>query len=458
MNRIAIKQYLIKGGAWAFAGKILSIFVGMALSSLLARLLSPKDMGAYFLAFNLANFFSIFSRMGIDHTLQRFVAKELACNQPHIACTVIRTALTLTLANTLLVAASTYFFLGPWINKNILTSDRLGNSIGFISGWLVLLTFQYIFTSIFQAAQNVRMAVLVNGLLPSTITTFFIIFYLVTKGHATLDQIFPWVLTAGGINILLALSMLIKERNKSVTPKNNIIGFLKFTSHSWPLFIYTLMMFIRGESCLWIISNFRSDAEVAVYGAVLRLVLLTNMSITIVNTIIPPLIVRLHADKKRLEQLLRSTATISALPALAVLSIYILFGDWILEVIFGEYYRVGKILLMVMTLGQAVNVLGGSCGYVLIMLGHHYSIMLISITSSIIALGGSLLLVNSYGCTGVAICYAVAIVIQQLIMLVFVRYRCGIWTHAGIRYLYSGIKLLLWKQQHVNSEDLKTYH
>lgn len=435
MNGVSVKQYLIKGGLWAFAGKVAALLVGLALSSLLARLLSPEDMGAYFLAFNLATFFSIFSRMGIDNTLQRFVAEALGRNQAHIACTVIRKGLTLILTSAMLVAVSVYLWIGPWINQYVLNSDRLSDSIGLISVWLVLLTFQYVFGAIFQAAQSVRMAVLVNGLLPSGITTVFIAWYLVTKEHATLHQVLPLVLTAGGINIFLAFLILIKKKYNGVTPikKNQTIGFSKLTSHSWPLLINTVMMFILGQSGLWVVSAFLSDAEVAAYGAAARLVLLTNMALSVVNTIIPPLIVHLHVDKQKekLEQVLRTTATIAAFPALAVLLCYILFGGWILETVFGEYYRSGETVLMITSLGQVINVFVGSCGYVLIMTGHNHVMMFISIASSSIALGGSLLLVHNYGSTGVAIGYTVAMFVQQLAMLLFVRYRCGVWTCAG---------------------------
>ncbi|MCI5157515.1 MAG: flippase [Candidatus Electrothrix sp. AUS1_2] len=461
MNTTSVKQYLIKGGAWAFAGKIASLFVGLALSSLLARLLSPEDMGAYFLAFNLATFFSIFSRMGIDQTLQRFVAEELGRNQPHAACVIIRKGLTLTLTSALLVALAVYMWVGSWMNQHFFTSDRLGNSIGFVSLWLILLTFQHVFTAIFQAAQQIRIAVIVNGLLTSLMAAFFISYYLLIKEYPTLSQILLLVLIAGGCNILFAsLALMNKKANiKKTIKKNRPVRYARLVGHSWPLLINTVMMFILSQSGLWVMGAFSSDAEVAAYGAAIRLVLLTSMTLTIINTIIPPLIVHLHADnqKERLEKILISTATIAAIPALTLLFCYIFFGSWILELVFGEYYRRGATVLMITSLGQAVNVLVGSCGYVLIMTGHNHAMMLITIASAIIALGGSLLLVQNYGGTGVAIGYTVAMFVQQLAMLLFVRYRCGVWTHASlprITLLSAAIRYLL-KNDNLFEQDSK---
>ncbi|MCI5194736.1 MAG: flippase [Candidatus Electrothrix sp. AW5] len=440
MNQPSVKQYLIKGGTWAFAGKVASLIMGLVLSSFLARLLSPEDMGAYFLALNLATFFSIFSRMGVDNSLQRFVAEALGRGQPHVACTIIRKGLTLTLISALLVAVVVYLWVGPWINQHLFTSERLGNSISFVSFWLILLTFQNIFTAVFQGAQQIQKAVIVNGLLTSSVATVFIAYYLMVKGQALLSEVLPWILIAGGCNILFALLALMNNKtisNKSVK-KNKSVGYIGLISHSWPLLVNAIMMFTLSQSGLWVMGAFASDAEVASYGAAIRMVVLTSMTLVIVNIILPPLIVHLHADnqKERLEKVLRSTATIAAIPALAVLLCYIFLGGWILEIVFGEHYRAGATVLMITSLGQVANVLVGSCGYVLVMTGHNYLIMFISIASSVIAFTGSLLLVQSYGSTGVAIGYTFAMLVQQLAMLLFARYRCGVWTHIlGMRYL-----------------------
>jgi O-antigen/teichoic acid export membrane protein len=65
------------------------------------------------------------------------------------------------------------------------------------------------------------------------------------------------------------------------------------------------------------------------------------------------------------------------------------------------------------------------------MTGYNYLMMIISITSAVIALFASLMLAQRYGSTGVAVGYAIAMFTQQIAMLLFVRYRCGVWTHAG---------------------------
>lgn len=64
------------------------------------------------------------------------------------------------------------------------------------------------------------------------------------------------------------------------------------------------------------------------------------MPLTLVNAVVPPLISRLNIrdEKEKLERLLRTTASIAALPAVLVLGLFVGWGDYILQWIFGENY------------------------------------------------------------------------------------------------------------------------
>jgi len=438
MDSVSLKNYLLRGGAWAFAGKVLTALMGLALAAILARLLSPEEMGVYFLAFNLATFFSILARMGLENTLLRYVSEALGRNQPGRARVVIRKGLLLALVSAVVVAAVVGAGAGRWAAEYLFHSSLLAAVSGFVALWLVLLAFQFLFGEIFRAFQDIRAAVLFGGLVTAVTTVVFVALFMFVKGQATLRQVLPWVLAAGAVNCGLAVWMLGRKlRRLRPTAHDREATCSELVHHSWPLLVNAVTLFVLTQSDLWILGAFRPDSEVAVYGAAARLVLLTGMALAIVNAVVPPLIARLHVqdDRQRLERILRTTATFAAVPAFMVLAVFILFGNWVLGIVFGEYYSSGGTVLMILSVGQAVNVFVGSCGYTLIMTGHRRALMVITIVSAMIALGCSLLLVRIYGVTGVAVGYAFAMVVQQLAMLVVARYRCGVWTHAGLRYL-----------------------
>lgn len=103
-----------------------------------------------------------------------------------------------------------------------------------------------------------------------------------------------------------------------------------------------------------------------------------------------------------------------------------------MEIIYGKYYRTGGSVLLILCIGNVVNMLTGSCGYALVMSGHRKAIMVISIASAILAVCLGIWLVNVHSMNGLASAYAIAVVFQQYAMWVSVRKYLGIWTHVQI--------------------------
>ena len=96
---------------------------------------------------------------------------------------------------------------------------------------------------------------------------------------------------------------------------------------------------------------------------------LVAIPLSLVNSIIPPTIAELHAQghKQKLERVLRFTATVVVLPALAVITLLIIFAGDVLKIIFGDFYSTGAPVVVIMAIGQLVNLITGSPGVLLAM-------------------------------------------------------------------------------------------
>ena len=71
------KERILSGGLWAFGGKAAMAPTGLASNVLLARLLSPQDLSAYFLAFSVVSFGAVLGSLGLGQTVVRLVAESL---------------------------------------------------------------------------------------------------------------------------------------------------------------------------------------------------------------------------------------------------------------------------------------------------------------------------------------------------------------------------------------------
>src|SRR5215218_6850285 len=76
-----LKQRLLSGSAWALTGKAASVLAALLVNALLARLLSPQDFGAYFLAFSMVYLGATVGALGLNQLVVRFVAESMGLGQ-----------------------------------------------------------------------------------------------------------------------------------------------------------------------------------------------------------------------------------------------------------------------------------------------------------------------------------------------------------------------------------------
>lgn len=121
-----VKEYLLRGSSWALFGKFATVFLNLLLMSVLTRTLPPAEMGLYFLAFNLATFFSIIGRGGLENTLLRFIAQTNEPSQSARLKSVLIKGSILSLAVILLTLFIAIISI-PWLSNNLFHSERLAS-------------------------------------------------------------------------------------------------------------------------------------------------------------------------------------------------------------------------------------------------------------------------------------------------------------------------------------------
>src|SRR3712207_8935194 len=76
-----LRRRLFSGSAWAFGGKIGGATIGVVTNGLLARLLSPQEFGAYFLAISVVSLGAVIGSLGLAKPAVRFVAEDMGLNR-----------------------------------------------------------------------------------------------------------------------------------------------------------------------------------------------------------------------------------------------------------------------------------------------------------------------------------------------------------------------------------------
>ncbi len=443
MTAIANKSLLrrlLSGTAVVAAGRIIGVFANFLLAAVLARLLQPADMGAYFLTFSLANFLCILARAGSEQVALKLFADRINGAGSDRLVAVARKFAVIVTAASLLVAVSLYVLRGP-LFLGLFNSSLLYGLVFWLILWAFSLAVQAVVAEIFRAFKDFVSASLFRGPLASVLTVTFLGAWLLQGRTANLHDV---MLIIVGMQMLVnAVAMLMIwrkagrfDRQGSASAKAApALGYMAVMSMAMPLCVNQLAMYIAAQSDLWILQAMGNATMVAHYGAAARLVLFSTLALQIANAVLPPYIsqLRLEGDNARMQQVLRFVATIAAVPALIVTLIFVFFSQEVLGLVFGSGYEAGATVLLLLSLGQLVNVLVGSCGYVLVMYGRGALLMRISLISGALAiLSSATALKVGLGMNEVAACYMVVMWGQQTALLLLARRVSGVYTHAGV--------------------------
>jgi O-antigen/teichoic acid export membrane protein len=453
-----VKRRLLSGGAWAFGGKILIAFIGLASNALLARLLTPQELGTYFLAYNLVFLGTTLGLLGSGGALVRLVAEGMGLNLFGRVQRVIGLVLGVGTLGGLGVGLA-YLFYGDDLAEIVFKAPALAAVTGLVAGWIMVETLQGIWSETFRGFQDIRLSTLLGGQTTGTVSGLVTMALIVTslfllwlvKGQATLATVIILAICSGAISSLVAGWLLHRKLawlGTQPSDKSQETGFKEVFgevfSIAWPLLIANVAMFSLRYADIWVLGAFRPEEEVAVYGAAVRLVSVVTMPLIIISAVVPPMIAEMYAQGRReeLERTIRTLATLTGIPGFLASLACIVFAGPILGLVYGNYYREGALALALLSVGFLTGVWTGCGGFAMIMTGHQKTYMVMTIASGVVMVVAMIAVAGPYGITGVAIVRLAGAVLHNGLIVLVTKYKTGMWIHAGYIRMSDLLRLM----------------
>jgi O-antigen/teichoic acid export membrane protein len=153
-------------------------------------------------------------------------------------------------------------------------------------------------------------------------------------------------------------------------------------------------------------------------------------------------VAELHGKKEipKLERMIQGIAFVAAVPSGLMLLAFILFGGEILRVVYGPFYTVGLVPLIILGAGNFLGQLLGPAGMVLMMTGKQKYAMIIVVATNLLSILMVILFVKPFGLNGVALAWGLGSVLYSAGMWLFAYKTLGIKTH--VKYFPE---ILSWK-------------
>ncbi len=439
-----LKQRLLSGGAWSFVTKVGVSFLTIALAAITVRLLPPADVGVFFLSYSIIILLSLFARFGLDRFCVRYIGDELAAHRYHAARELVNVVILVVFGISSVIALLLYFLFDIFVLEHLLQRDPEFSINVYLAIWLVITSLQFLFAEIFRAYHNIKYASLFSGGTIFGGFTSSILFGLVLAvGYATdssysLEEILQVLFAIMTILLIIEYRIMRVMVNKYCelddTKKKLGIGLTQMFCNALPFFISSISFMFLIHADTVILGLYEEESEVAIYNAATRIAKLSIMMFMIINEVIMPVIVELNAksEKEKMEYIFRVASTIAVIFSLLTLLLFIFFGEYLLAKIYGEFYKSGALLLVIMGVGQLITVAAGSSEIALTMMGFQKVNMYISLVTSLLAVLAFVLVAPVYGSVAVASVVAIALILRGTISTVIVHKLSGVSVYAKI--------------------------
>lgn len=424
--RNAHLQELLTAGSAALVLKVTGMALSYGFTLLVTRQYGAETMGVFSLAFTLLSICTIFSVMGLDSAILRFMAEYTAQGKTELASAVYRKARSI-MTPAALIISLLLFVLSPLIaerifhNRGFATGFRIA-AVAVLPASLVVLNAQAL-----RALKRIRESIFFQNLSSYLFGALFLLL-LQALGDDRRSPIAAYVV-ALVLGAIVSSFVVMRRAGPEVLRPGTLVMTTDILSVSLPMLLASSMLLVSHWTDVIMLGMFRSSAEVGVYSVALKMAAVIIVPLMAINAIATPKFAELHGtgDRAGFEAVIRQSTKLIFLTSFPIVIVLMLFSGTILS-LFGETFRTGSVALVIVAAGQLINALCGTVGGILVMTGRQRAFQHIMTIATVINVALNIVLIPRYGMNGAAVSNAVSIAFWNLTSAAYIKKHLGITT------------------------------
>lgn len=422
---------IVRGAALAIAMRVFGAGFNFGFNVVLARLLGAQGAGVFFLALTCMTIAAIIGRFGLDNAMLRFAAAGADTKDWEKIAGVYRQGMRIALGMSSLVAA-TLFILSPLISDRLFQQPELTEPLRIMALAVVPFSLLNLYAELLKSVKNPGRAVFVQGTGLGLISIALLaVLSPVIDGPRDVALIY----TASCVAVLLAGIWFWRQAVPEIHARKGTFDRRQLIATSLPLFWVSIISIVMWSVDTIMLGIWTDSTAVGLYNAAARTALLVSFILVAVNTVVAPKFAALYAqgEMARLGRLARGSAALTTLIASPALLVLLVWPEFVLRM-FGAEFAAASTVLVILALGQFVNVATGSVGYLLMMTGHEIAMRNIVIFSALMNIGLNALLIPRFGIIGAAAATASTLALMNFVCVGFVYRKLSIFTIANFNF------------------------
>lgn len=390
---------------------------------LFARELGVENFGFFSLGLTLFVILATFGRAGLDVVVLKQLSSNIRCS-PDIAKGYAVSSLSLVafagLMLTIIIITWSDFLAVSLFGQQNLAQVLVIFAVGFAPLSLIILTSEILKSLNRPVLSSVLRVILIPLISICTVATCSLV------GVASLNFFVMSYVASIVITAIVAI-ILMKKLLPKVKPK--LVMWTQLLKEGYPMLLVTSGALVMNWTDIVILGLFLEPEDVGVYSAASRVVLATSLVLVAANAIVAPKYARYFKEGKveKIAALSKKTSIVLMACVFIPTGVFLTFPEWVLS-FYGEGFVMGSSVLMILSVGQFVNVSGGSVSYILSMTGNERALRTIFSITALVNLVLSLVLVSIYQEIGVAISTALSVITWNVWGMHVIKRKLGFWT------------------------------
>ncbi|MEZ9198482.1 flippase [Shewanella sp. 10N.286.54.B9] len=394
---------------------LLSKAMVMVIGVLFANHLGPEQFGLYSLALSIVALSTLPVVAGLPNLLVREVANFHSVNKWDLLEGVTSWSRLYVIGISTFVVFTLYTLLYFDFFEPQLTS------LLWIAGLLIplrgLLTQQ---SAILNGLNFPVLAQLPVQVLIPAITLGVFCFYFLLPGELESFDLLCVSIFACLFSCVISMCLLNRKLNSNVEkvkPKKDVKVWL---TSLMPFAIMAFITTLNTELASVLLGLLVDNESVAFFKVATQAVALITLGLTAVNVVIMPNIARLYKnnDLKATQELLTKSVRLSVVITLPIIVVLVLFGEYFIDLLFGNDYVKSYPILVILCIGQLVNVLMGSVGLLLNMTGNENRTLRTLLITFVVNIVLFSTLIPIFGGIGAAISISLSLITWNVLMTV----------------------------------------
>ena len=375
----------------------MALLLNYAFSVVVVRHFGDSVFGFVTLGFTILMMISAFSRFGFDIVVTKIFALDDDLNYKSIYYKALGFTGLISV-----VCAALIYLNAAWISVAIFNKPDFEVYLRWTAAAIPLWTLIPINASVFRGLRKNNLFAFFGGFGRFSFTL--VLFLLYTFFLFDPEQVeSPLIAHFLALVLLLIISSGLVQRYFGKMNFQKAASFVKQLATSFPIFISTTLMIALLWADKLLLGIYVSEDNVGIYEISAKLAFLIGFNLEALNSILSPKISRAFAngELKRMQADITFTVNLSVGISLLTLIGLILFSDLLLG-FFGPEFSRGKSVILIVCLGQMVNVMSGPVANIMQMTGYQKILSRVIVFALFINIGLNVWLIPIYGIDGAA--------------------------------------------------------